>query len=275
MSGLIDRAFVQHVRTLPLRSHRRAASDLFGGWRSRHKGQGLDYAESRPYTPGDDVRRMDWKVTARTMVPHVKQFEESRRLRIALALDTSNSMRVGSAVRTRLHTAASLMAAAAAGAVRSGDQVRLVLFGNGVEYVSPQVGSERGLQQVLRQVDELPADADGSYRPSDRPAEVLETLWSLAPRPQIVFVYSDFVPAKLWRDVPDGVPRQTQLIPVRVETRLDPGRIGLRGYDSETGGVARWRAQRGADTIAGVPVVSVDDTEPLAAAFARMLTTGR
>ncbi|QWT19017.1 DUF58 domain-containing protein [Bacillus sp. NP157] len=128
----------------------------------RLHGRGMDYAESRVYQAGDDVRRMDWRLTARSGVAHTKLFEEEREGRLLVLLDTNASMRFGTRVRFKSVQAARAAAMAAWYAMRSGDRVGVLAFGGQRQLVRPQAGPRGALAVcgALAAWDALPAEAD-------------------------------------------------------------------------------------------------------------------
>ena len=117
----------------------------YGQQSSRLYGRGMDYAESRVYQPGDDVRRLDWRLTARSGKLHTKLFQEEREGRLLILLDAHESMRFGTRVRLKSVQAARAAALAAWYAVRAGERVGLMSFGNGHRMLRPQAGTRGAL----------------------------------------------------------------------------------------------------------------------------------
>jgi len=128
---------------------------------SRLYGRGMDYAESRAYQPGDDVRRMDWRLTARSGKLHTKLFQEEREGRLLILLDAHESTRFGTRVRFKSVQAARAAALAAWYAVRAGERVGLMSFGNGHHLLKPQAGTRGALAVcgALAQWDAEPSSA--------------------------------------------------------------------------------------------------------------------
>lgn len=124
---------------------------------SRLYGRGMDYAESRVYQPGDDVRRLDWRLTARSGRLHTKLFQEEREGRLLILLDAHESMRFGTRVRLKSVQAARAAALAAWYAVRAGERVGLMSFGNGYQSLRPQAGT-RGALAVCGALADWDAD---------------------------------------------------------------------------------------------------------------------
>ncbi|WP_267224594.1 DUF58 domain-containing protein [Dyella silvae] len=130
---------------------------------SRLYGRGMDYAESRVYQPGDDVRRLDWRLTARSGRLHTKLFQEEREGRLLILLDTHESMRFGTRVRLKSVQAARAAALAAWYAVRAGERVGLMEFGSGERLLRPQ-GGARGALAVCGALAEWDARDPSSHR---------------------------------------------------------------------------------------------------------------
>ena len=116
------------VRSIQIRTHRLVSGALQGAYRSNFRGTGIEFEEVRPYLPGDDVRSIDWNVTARTGEPFIKTYVEDRSLVLQLLVDTSRSMDFGSGRKTKREVAAEASALLAFVAARNQDQVGLCLF---------------------------------------------------------------------------------------------------------------------------------------------------
>jgi uncharacterized protein (DUF58 family) len=135
------REILRKVRQIEIRSNRLVSEALAGSYHSAFKGQGIDFEEVREYQPGDEVRSIDWNVTAKMGFPFVKQYREERELTILLAIDISNSGTWGSGNRTKRERLAELGALLSFSANRNGDKVGLLLFSNQVEkYLPPAKG---------------------------------------------------------------------------------------------------------------------------------------
>ncbi len=146
---------LQQIHRISLQAGRRVDSLFAGGYRSAFKGRGMEFEEVRPYVPGDDVRHIDWNVTARTQEPFIKEFREERELTLVLALDLSGSMSFGSGGRDgatdkRLQMAR-LAGALAYAAVRNGDRVGLLVFTDQVELFVPPRKSRGHAWRVIRE----------------------------------------------------------------------------------------------------------------------------
>lgn len=135
---------------LMLPMHSPAASALAGAYRSRFRGRGVDFVESRNYQPGDDIRNMDWRVTARTGKPHTKIFQEERERPVLIVLDASPSLFFGTRERLKSVAAGHLAAAIAWTAVKRGDRIGAFLFApDGHRELRP-AGGRRGAMRVIQ-----------------------------------------------------------------------------------------------------------------------------
>ena len=149
---MIPRELFKKIRRVEVRT-KGLVENLFGGeYHSAFRGRGIEFAEVRPYQVGDDVRTIDWNVSARTGHPFVKVFEEEREQTLMLAVDVSGSADFGTAGRTKRDLAAEIAAVLAFSAVRNGDRVGLLLFSDRVERLVPP---RKGLRHALRLVRDL------------------------------------------------------------------------------------------------------------------------
>jgi uncharacterized protein (DUF58 family) len=176
------------ARLLAVRSRRAAASPFTGAYTSAFRGGGLEFEESRPYAPGDDVRHIDWNATARTGTPFLKRFREERDQTLLLLLDVSASMAFGSAGRTKAALAAHAVALLAAAAGFAGDRVGLVAFADRVELELPVRRGDAHVWSVVRAAVAAAAASRGATALS--PA--LGRVEALAKHRAIVVVLSDF-----------------------------------------------------------------------------------
>ena len=162
---------------------------LSGDYHSTFKGQGVEFDEVRPYIAGDDVRTIDWNVTARTGVPYIKRFSEERELTILFMVDVSGSQSYGSVLRSKAELAAEVTALLAMTAIRNQDKIGLVLFSDRiVKYIPPR----KGRDSVMRLVREVLAAEDSAEGGTDI-AEALKFLNGVQKRRAVVFLVSDFL----------------------------------------------------------------------------------
>jgi uncharacterized protein (DUF58 family) len=152
MDTLLTREILKKVRQIEVRTNRLVNDSLAGSYQSVFKGRGMNFDEVREYVPGDDIRTIDWNVTARTGIPHIKKFTEERELTIMLMIDISGSGDFGSANISKREMMAEVGSVLAFSAVRNNDKVGLVLFTDSVElYIPPKKG--RG--HILRLIREI------------------------------------------------------------------------------------------------------------------------
>jgi uncharacterized protein (DUF58 family) len=176
------------IRSIEIRTSRLVSDVLAGQYRSAFKGRGMEFEEVRPYLVGDDVRAIDWNVSARVGSPHIKLFREERELTVLLAVDLSGSLAFGTRGELKRELVAEVAATLAFSAIRSNDRVGMLLFTDRTEaYVPPR----KGPRHVLRIVRDLLA-----FRPEGRGTDIARALdeaaRSLSKR-SVVCVVSDFL----------------------------------------------------------------------------------
>lgn len=230
-------ALVRQVRRLELRTRRLVDSRFSGEYHSVFKGQGIEFAEVREYLPGDDVRTIDWNVTARLGTPYIKKFVEERELSVMLVLDVSASQRWGTAARQKVETAAEVAATIGLAAARNNDRIGLVAFTDRVEHA---VRPRKGRRHVLRLLRDTLALAPQG-RGTDA-AAALDYLDRLGSGRKVIFLLSDFQLGEGWpafeRSLARGALRH-DVIPVRIADAREvalPDAGLLRLADPETGG---------------------------------------
>jgi len=149
---MLPSEIVRQVRRLQIHTNRQVADVLAGAYHSVFKGRGVEFDEVRPYVPGDDVRTIDWNVTARVGTPYVKRYVEERQLTVMLLVDMSASQDFGSAARSKREAAVELSALLAFSAISNDDKIGLLLFHREVdEYIPPRKGQKHALR-VVREV---------------------------------------------------------------------------------------------------------------------------
>jgi len=162
---------------------------LSGDYHSTFKGQGVEFDEVRPYMVGDDVRTIDWNVTAKTGIPYIKRFSEERELTILFMVDVSGSQGYGSVRRSKMELAAEVTALLALTAIRNQDKIGLILFSDKiVKYIPPR----KGRDSVMRLVREVLAAEDEASGGTDIGA-ALRFLNGVQKRRAVVFLVSDFL----------------------------------------------------------------------------------
>ena len=226
------RALLARVREIEIRSRRLADSLVAGQYRTAFRGSGIEFEEVREYIPGDDVRSIDWNVTARTGRVFIKKYREERERNVLLAIDVSGSQRFGSSGKTRNELAAELAAVFSLSALSSKDKIGLLLFSDRVEKcVMPRRGRTHGLR-LIREVL--------ACRPAGRGTDIKAALAHLnrvLPRRTIVLLVSDFY-ARDYEHALRLTALRHDLVPVilrdPLERRLPPGGV-LMLEDAETG----------------------------------------
>jgi len=214
---MLTSEILARVREIQVRTGRQVADVLAGEYVSVFKGRGVEFDEVRPYVPGDDVRTIDWNVTARMGEPYIKRYVEERQLTLMLMADVSASQDFGSVGRSKREATAELCALLAFSATRNDDKVGLVLFHSDIEqYIPPRKGQKHALRvvrEVLAHGEEDPALGDGksegllarlrgmltSFGRPRAPREstdirfALEFFMQVTKRRTICFVVSDFL----------------------------------------------------------------------------------
>jgi uncharacterized protein (DUF58 family) len=180
---------LKKVRRIEIKT-RHAVNDVFAGrYHSVFKGRGMEFDEVREYVPGDDIRAIDWNVTARTGVPHIKKFVEEREMTVMLLVDISGSNDFGSTGQLKRDLAAEVAAMLAFSATRNNDRIGLILFSDRVEkYVPPRKGTAA---HVLRLIREVLYHEPQSRLTDARPA--LNFLNHTTHRKAVTFLISDFL----------------------------------------------------------------------------------
>lgn len=179
---------MREVRRIEIRTRHLVRDIVAGEYSSTFRGRGVEFAEVREYQPGDDVRSIDWNVTARLGSAYVKRFMEERELAVAFAVDFSASKRFGSRRRTKGDLATEVCAVLALAAARNNDRVGALFFTDRVERMVP---ARKGRRQVLRIISELL-----SFEPAGTGTDLrvaLEYLESVVRRRSVVFIVSDFL----------------------------------------------------------------------------------
>lgn len=215
------------VRRLEMNSRRRLAATMAGAYRSQFRGQGMEFAELRPYQPGDDIRFIDWNVTARTGTPHVRQYQEERSRCVTLLADISPS--ITPAKRQLLAECAALLAFAAAA---SGDRIGLVAFSDRVEHIVVPAAGRRQARRIVADLLQLQGRGSGSEL-----APALRAAAAFHRRPGMLIVLSDLhcpLEEPLLREVTARHDLLVMLLRDERERAL-PARGLLRVEDRESG----------------------------------------
>jgi uncharacterized protein (DUF58 family) len=217
--SLLEPELMARVRQIQIRTHRLVNTALSGGYRSTFRGQGIEFSEVRAYQPGDEVRRIDWNVTARTGDAYIKTYAEERELTVQFIVDTSLSMDFGSRLRTKRETAAQFCALMSLVALRHQDRVGLTLFGAKPGLHLPARKGGTHVLRVVREVIAAAPEAGGSAF-----AEVLEHQSRVLRRRSVVFLVSDFLDQGPAVPQADGV-RQVSTSAAKPDQKTWPERL--------------------------------------------------
>jgi uncharacterized protein (DUF58 family) len=249
---VITPELLAQVRRLTIRS-RRAVEEVFSGaYRSAFRGHGLEFAEVREYVPGDDIRAIDWNVTARVGRPFIKRFDEERELTVVVAIDLSGSLAFGSRARKKREAAAEAGALVALAAARNRDRVGLLLFTDRIELYLPPSKSRARALRIVREMLAFEPKGTGTDL-----TQALAFLGRVLRRRAILFVASDWIGEDFERALAH-LGRRHELVSLEVADPLEgtlPASGLIRASDLETGRTgwidlgsrkerAEWRAAR-------------------------------
>ncbi|MDE2291673.1 MAG: DUF58 domain-containing protein [Elusimicrobia bacterium] len=230
---MIPREVFAQVRRIEIRTSRLVNETFAGKYLSAFKGRGMEFAQVREYVPGDDVRTLDWNVTARAGKPFVREYQEERELTLIVACDLSGSQFFGSSSKLKREIAAELAAVLAFSALRNGDKVGLFLFTDHAERFTPPRKGQKHALAIIRDVL--------AFEPRGRRTALgpcLDTLNRLVHRRSIVVLISDFQDEG-WEQSLRRTARKHDLIPVLIEDpreeALPPVAAWLDLEDPETG----------------------------------------
>jgi uncharacterized protein (DUF58 family) len=185
---LLPKEILKKMRRIQIHTARTVDDVLAGRYRSVFKGRGIEFAEVREYQVGDDVRMIDWNVTARMGRPFIKQFSEERELTIMILVDASGSGRFGSLEQTKNEIAAEIAALVAFSAIRNNDKVGLIIFTDRVEkFVAPKKGRSHALRVIREILYHQPAGKGTDI------SAAIEYLIRVTARRTVAFLVSDFI----------------------------------------------------------------------------------
>ena len=229
---MIPREILKKVKRIEIQT-RGLVNNFFGGeYHSVFKGRGMTFSEVREYQPGDDIRLIDWNVTARSGNPFIKVFEEERELTVFLIVDLSASGAFGSESQLKKNIGAEIASVLGFSAIKNNDKVGLILFSNEVvKYVPPKKGKSHVLR-VIRELLYTKPNGNGSSI-----KDALEFLMKVSKRRCVVFLLSDFLNDKFWNSIRIAN-RKHDLIGIKI---YDPYEINLpdigmiKVEDPETG----------------------------------------
>lgn len=210
---------LRKVRRIEIKARGLSQNILAGQYRSAFKGRGMAFSEVREYYVGDDVRDIDWNVTARYAQPHVKVFEEERELTIMLLVDVSHSLDFGSTSETKRDLVATIAATIAFACIHNNDRVGLMLYTDRVERYIPAGQGRKHVLQLIREIL--------TYRPERNSTQIsssLEMLSRVVKKRCSAFIVSDFItdePTPAERALIQRTARRHDLLAIRVVDRRD------------------------------------------------------
>lgn len=185
---LLTDELADKIKRIEITARHLVTDSLAGEYHSVFKGMGMEFDEMRPYSPGDDVRRIDWNVTARMATPYIRRYQEERELTVFLAVDASGSADFGTAGQFKRELAAELAAVLSLAATTNNDRVGLLMFTDKPELIVPP---KKGRRHVLRMVRDLLV-----FTPEGRGTSIesaLDTINRVVKRRSIIFLISDFL----------------------------------------------------------------------------------
>ncbi len=229
---MIPKELLKALRKIEITTNRLANEQLSGNYTSGFKGQGLAFREVRQYQPGDDVRTIDWNVSARMNEAYVKVFVEEREMTVMLLVDVSGSKRFGTQNASKARVAAEVGALCAFSAIKNNDRVGLILFSDRIEKIVPPQKGQKHVMRVIREI--LGAEPEGTGTDI---AAGLHTLAKVARRRSVAFCLSDFFAQDYERALSLAAARH-DLIPILLADPRDDEMpdVGLATFeDLETG----------------------------------------
>ena len=193
---MIPKEIIRKVRHIEIRT-KGLVNDLFGGeYHSIFKGRGMTFSEVREYVSGDDIRMIDWNVTARNNAPFVKIFEEERELTVYLLVDVSQSGNFGTVNQFKSELAAEIAAVLGFSAIKNQDKVGLILFSDVVEkYIAPKKNKSHILRVIREVLFNKPTNSGTSIQAG------IDFLLNVAKRKSVVFLISDFLDKNYWKSL--------------------------------------------------------------------------
>ena len=194
----MSKEILKKVRRIEIRT-KNIVNDFFGGdYHSNFKGRGMTFSEVREYVPGDDVRSIDWNVTARTGKPHIKIFEEERELSVLILIDVSSSGVFGSKKDLKIDLGIEIAAMLSFSAIKNNDKVGLALFSDKVEkYIPPKKGKKHVLRLIT---DIMNHDFDNSNKRTSI-KNAIDFANKISKRKSVIFLISDFIDDNFWNEL--------------------------------------------------------------------------
>jgi uncharacterized protein (DUF58 family) len=229
---VIPKELLKALRKIEITTNRMATEQLSGNYTSVFKGQGLAFREVRQYQPGDDVRTIDWNVSARMNETYVKVFVEEREMTVMLVVDLSKSEHFGTVSSSKARLAAEVSALCAFSAIKNNDRVGLILATDQIEKIVPPMKGQKHVMRVVREILGAAPERTGTDL-----KVALETLYLVARRRSVAFVLSDFFARDYERALSLAAARHDVIPVVLVDPRDEElPDVGLASFeDLETG----------------------------------------
>lgn len=220
---MLAKEILRAVKRIEIKTRKLVDENLAGKYHSAFKGQGMEFAEVRAYQAGDDIRAIDWNVTARAGEPFIKKFSEERELTVMILVDMSGSQEYGSGEKTKRTIAAELTSLFAFSAIRNQDKVGCMIFTDEVElYVPPK----KGKKHVLRLIREILAFSPRGIKTDI--AAALTYFSKVQKRKSVVFLISDFMDSGYRKPLQHVASRHDLIpVPIRDPREMEPPSSGL------------------------------------------------
>ncbi|MCF7791847.1 MAG: DUF58 domain-containing protein [Victivallales bacterium] len=216
---MISKELLAHIRKIEIRTRRMVEEVTAGAYHSVFKGSGIEFEEVREYTPEDDVRNIDWNVTAKMGNPYIKKYIEERELNVMLLVDASASGYFGSGKKTKLETAVEIASVLSFSAIRNHDKVGLMMFTDKTELYLPP---NSGRLHCLRLIRELLARKPDGVKTDI--ASALENAMRVLHKKSIIFLISDMISDENYQKLLTVANKRHDVVAVRV---LDPKEVNL------------------------------------------------
>ncbi len=230
---MLSKDLLSQVKKIEIRTRRIVDDITAGAYHSVFKGRGIEFDEVREYTPEDDVRDIDWNVTARMATPYIKKYVEERELTVVLAVDASASSMFGSGDKTKAGNAAEIAALLAFSAIRNNDRVGLLLFTDKTElYLPPKSGKTHGLRLIRELMVREPENKGTNI------SEALNNLMRVLHKRAVIFLISDFLDDGNFAKLLMVANKRHDVVATRILDPLElqlPKTANLMVEDAETG----------------------------------------
>jgi uncharacterized protein (DUF58 family) len=254
---------LKRVRRIELRTRRQSTQLFSGEYHSAFKGRGMAFSEVREYSPGDEIRTIDWNVTARTGVPHVKIFEEERELTVMLLIDVSASDDFGTQQMSKRDMITEISAVLSFSAIQNNDKVGVIFFSDQVEkFIPPKKGRSHILQIIRELLDFKPASKGTDI------GQALRYLNNVVKKRSITFILSDFQD-KGYHDPLKIANKRHDCIALQISDRreMEMPNMGLVLFKDEEAGIERWVDTSSKKVRSAYAEQAAEDQQALEASF--------